>query len=79
MPDFGGRTLADQVLAIWPEIAVLYVSGYSNDAVFRRGIETSAEAFLQKPFTAHSLACKVREVLDAAMKDAGTIKLEVDK
>ncbi|MDB5342565.1 MAG: domain S-box protein [Schlesneria sp.] len=65
MPDFGGRTLADQVLAICPEIAVLYLSGYSNDAVFRRGIETSAEAFLQKPFTAHSLVCKVREVLDA--------------
>jgi two-component system cell cycle sensor histidine kinase/response regulator CckA len=71
MPDFGGRTLADQVLAIRPEIAVLYLSGYSNDAVFRRGIETSAEAFLQKPFTAHSLACKVREVLDAAIRASG--------
>jgi two-component system cell cycle sensor histidine kinase/response regulator CckA len=71
MPDFGGRTLADQVLAIRPEIAVLYLSGYSDDAVFRRGIEISADAFLQKPFTAHSLACKVREVLDAALRASG--------
>jgi CheY-like chemotaxis protein len=66
MPDFGGRQLADAIQAIRPGVAVLYMSGYTDDAVVRHGIEASTDAFLQKPFTAVSLARKVRDVIDAA-------------
>ncbi len=65
MPDFGGRELAEKVKVIHPNIAVLFISGYFDDAVIRHGIETATDAFLQKPFTPQSLARKVRDVLDA--------------
>jgi two-component system cell cycle sensor histidine kinase/response regulator CckA len=65
MPDFGGRELAEKVKVIHPTIAVLFISGYFDDAVIRHGIEAATDAFLQKPFTPQSLARKVRDVLDA--------------
>ena len=66
MPDGGGRQLTDTIRAIRPRVAVLYMSGYMDDAVVRHGIETSTDAFLQKPFTPTTLARKVRDVIDAA-------------
>lgn len=66
MPDIGGRELADAIRETWPNIAVLYVSGYMDDAVGRYGVQGSRDAFLQKPFTPLALAHKVREVLDEA-------------
>ena len=68
MPDFGGRELAEKVKVIHPNIAVLFISGYFDDAVIRHGIEAATDAFLQKPFTPQSLARKVRDVLDAAQR-----------
>jgi len=44
---------------------MLFVSGYTDDAVLRHGVRTGLAAFLQKPFTRDALARKVREVLDA--------------
>jgi DNA-binding NarL/FixJ family response regulator len=50
---------------IHPELRVLYMSGYTDDAVVRHGILAEGAIFLQKPFTPDVLAHKVRAVLDA--------------
>jgi CheY-like chemotaxis protein len=64
MPHIGGRELADRLLALLPTLKVLYLSGYTDDAIIRHGVLDSTMAFLQKPFTNMALARKVREVLD---------------
>jgi two-component system, cell cycle sensor histidine kinase and response regulator CckA len=64
MPEMGAGRLVDQLLAERPELKVLYISGYTNDEVMRRGITRSDAAFIQKPFTSVDLMRKVREVLD---------------
>ena len=63
MPGMSGRELADQLVAIRPEIKVLYLSGYTEDTIVSEGTIESGKAFLQKPFTLQSLSRKVREVL----------------
>ena len=60
----GGREVVESLRAGRPGLKVLYVSGYTDDAVVRHGILEATEAFLQKPFTPLSLARKVRSVLD---------------
>jgi CheY-like chemotaxis protein len=63
MPGIGGRELAKKLLALRPGISVLYLSGYTEDAVITHGALGANTAFLQKPFTLQNLARKVREVL----------------
>jgi PAS domain S-box-containing protein len=64
MPELSGRELIDLLRNRYPQIKVLFMSGYTDDEVFRNGVSMDTVAFLQKPFTAESLARKVREVLD---------------
>jgi PAS domain S-box-containing protein len=71
MPQMGGRELADRLRARRPEIKVLYVSGYTDDATLHQGVSQTGMAFLPKPFTAAALAHKVRQVLDAAPTGGG--------
>jgi two-component system, cell cycle sensor histidine kinase and response regulator CckA len=65
MPGIGGRELAKKLLSLRPGISVLFLSGYTEDAVVTHGALGPANAFLQKPFTLQNLAKKVREVLRA--------------
>ena len=65
MPRMGGRELADQLARLRPGLPVLFMSGYTNDEIIRRGLLTPGAPFLQKPFSPETLATKVREVLDA--------------
>jgi len=66
MPGIGGRELAKKLLLLRPGINVLYLSGYTEDAVVTQGALGPGTAFLQKPFTLQNLAKKVREVLRSA-------------
>ena len=63
MPGMGGRELAKRLCIMRPEMCVLYLSGYAEDAVASPGGLGPGTAFLQKPFTLQNLAKKVREVL----------------
>jgi CheY-like chemotaxis protein len=65
MPELSGRALAERVGRIAPRIPVLFMSGYSNDAVMRNGSLQLGAAFLEKPFTSSEVAAKVRQTLDA--------------
>jgi PAS domain S-box-containing protein len=64
MPGAGGRIVAESVGERFPDIRVLFMSGYTDDAVLRHGVHREGVNFLQKPFTPLSLAIKVREALD---------------
>lgn len=61
-----GCELAHRLILLRPELKVLYISGYTSDAIIRHGVLDSDTAFLQKPFTPHVLTRKVRKVLDKA-------------
>lgn len=63
MPGMGGHELAENASAIRPSIRVLYMSGYTENAVPYRGATSGQTPFLQKPFTARMLAEKVRAIL----------------
>jgi PAS domain S-box-containing protein len=69
MPQMSGRELAQSLEALRPGIKVLYVSGYTDDAIVRHGLLDEGIAFIQKPFTPEAFSRKVREVLDAAPED----------
>jgi YesN/AraC family two-component response regulator len=67
MPDMGGLELAVRLQGRWPGLKVLYMSGYAEGDKLRPGIDYE-RPFLQKPFSAESLMLKVREVLDADVR-----------
>jgi two-component system sensor histidine kinase EvgS len=61
-----GRDLAKQVQEKFPDIRVLYMSGYTANVIAHHGILDTSINFIQKPFTNRDLAVKVRAVLDQA-------------
>ncbi len=64
MPGMSGRELAERLLCWQPEMKVLYMSGYTDDAMLRYGVLEEGMNFMQKPFSMEALAQKVRQVLD---------------
>jgi PAS domain S-box-containing protein len=66
MPGASGRELARRLAATHPETKVLFVSGYTDDAIVHHGMLEPGLNYLQKPFTPATLGRKVREVLDAS-------------
>jgi two-component system cell cycle sensor histidine kinase/response regulator CckA len=69
LPLMSGRKLAERLATLRPEIKVLFMSGYTDDAILLHNVLHCGVAFLQKPFTASSLSQKVREVIDATPMD----------
>jgi two-component system, cell cycle sensor histidine kinase and response regulator CckA len=65
LPVIGGREVARQLCAERASLRVLYMSGYTEDAIHHHGVLEAGLAFIQKPFTADALVRKIREVLDA--------------
>jgi signal transduction histidine kinase/CheY-like chemotaxis protein len=78
LPGNNGRQLAEELQARYPNIKVLYMTGYSRNAIVHQGRLDRGVALIQKPLTQASLAAKIREVLDnvKARQDAGPHKTE---
>jgi PAS domain S-box-containing protein len=68
MPQMSGRELAEKLLPIRREMKVLYMSGYTDDAIVHHGVLDEGMAFIEKPFTINALARKLREVLDVTVE-----------
>ncbi len=67
MPDMGGRELVEKLAPGHPDLKVLYMSGYSEDAVVQHGVSGPGLAFVQKPFKNEELLVKVRQLLDTPL------------
>jgi two-component system cell cycle sensor histidine kinase/response regulator CckA len=69
MPHMSGPRLSEEVMKIKPGISVLFMSGYTDNAIVQHGVLKEGMHFLQKPFSPDALALKVRESLDSPDKD----------
>ncbi len=79
MPHLSGPELAARLSAERPGLKVLFLSGYTDDTVFRHGVLEGAVAFLQKPFNLKAFAQKIREVLNGQASAATVPLSEADK
>jgi len=73
MPQMSGQEMAAQLKQRHPTLPVLFVSGYTEDELFRQGLSEDKLHFVAKPFTPSSLATKVRQVLDRPKSNSGEV------
>ncbi len=66
MPVMNGRDLAEKIIALYPDIKLLFMSGYTEDIIAHQGVLDDGVAFIQKPFSLADMTEKVRNVLDNA-------------
>ncbi len=74
MPGMDGHELAYRLAERHPGLKTIFISGY-NSAAFKAGSHDPNFAYLQKPFTLESLACKVREVIDGELYPEETVRV----
>jgi CheY-like chemotaxis protein len=72
MPQLNGKRLSELLMPDRPEMKVLFMSGYTDDAVIRQGIFEAGVNFIQKPFVPAALSAKIREVLDSQNAGSAT-------
>lgn len=65
MPGMSGKELVEKILAHYPDIKIIFVSGYANDEISEYDLDRPGRAFIHKPFSPSVIAQKVREILDA--------------
>ena len=70
MPGMNGRVMVERLIRRFPDARILFMSGYTDDALAPHGVAPGDMAFLNKPFTPKQLAERVREVLDAIPSSA---------
>src|SRR6266446_2255077 len=66
MPQMGGKVMAEWLKATYPDLKILFTSGYTDEAIAHHGVLDPGVAFLPKPYTPATLVRKVREMLDAS-------------
>ena len=64
MPEISGKEVADRLLELRPALRVLFMSGYTDEAIVQHGVLDANVEFIQKPFTWIALTKKVRDVLN---------------
>ena len=64
MPLMGGKVMAEWLKTTYPDLKILFTSGYTDDAIAHHGVLEQGVEFLPKPYTPATLARKVREMLD---------------
>jgi two-component system cell cycle sensor histidine kinase/response regulator CckA len=64
MPRMGGKVMADWLKTTYPDLKILFTSGYTDDAITQHGVLEPGVEFLPKPYTPATLGRKVREMLD---------------
>jgi CheY-like chemotaxis protein len=64
MPDMNGRELADRLLALYPDLKLVFMSGYTANVIAHQGVLDKGMHFIQKPLSIHALAATVRQALD---------------
>ena len=64
MPDMNGKEVFEQISESWPDVRVLYMSGYTDDVIAHHGVIDAGVNFIEKPFNIKTLATKVQEVLN---------------